>query len=68
MYNKETGADFKAIDHVVKIVRELDRYLGFAAPRRGHESMPSPEALAAPARLALGAPSLERIDNGAVVD
>ncbi len=65
MYNQETGADFKAIDHVVKILRELDRYHGFAAPRRGREPAPGPAALTASAPLALAAPCAERIESGA---
>ena len=65
MYNQETGADFKAMDHVMKILRELDRYHGFAAPRRGREAAPAPAALTASAQLALAAPCAERIENGA---
>ena len=68
MYNAESGADFKAIDHVVKIVRELDRYHGFAAPRRDREPPPSPAALTASAPLALAAPGVERIEIGAATD
>ena len=62
--------DFKAIDHVVKIVRELDRYHGFAAPRRGQEPEPGPAALtaSAPQALALAPPCAERIDNDAVTN
>ncbi len=68
MYNPKSGADFKAIDHVVKIVRELDRYHGLAAPRPSPEPAPGPAALAAPAPLALAGPSSERIENGAATD
>ncbi len=63
MYNPKSGADFKAIDHVVKIVRELDRYHGFAAPRRGPEPAPRPAAMTVSAPLALAAPDAERIDE-----
>ena len=55
MHNNQTGANFEAIDRVVKIVRELDRYHGFAAverqPREDPRRLPpsaSPLALAAP--------------------
>jgi DNA-binding CsgD family transcriptional regulator len=54
-YNDQTGPNFEAIDRVVKIVRELDRYHGLAArerepreDRRRLASRPSPLALAAP--------------------
>jgi DNA-binding CsgD family transcriptional regulator len=41
MHNSATGANFEAVDRVVRIVRELDRYHGFAAiPRRREESEP----------------------------
>ncbi len=68
MYNQETGADFKAMDHVVKILRELDRYHGFATPRRSREAAPGPAALTASAQLALAAPCAERIENGAATN
>jgi DNA-binding CsgD family transcriptional regulator len=55
MHNKQKGANFEAIDRVVKIVRELDRYHGFAAaegqlrePTRRLPPSASPLALAAP--------------------
>jgi hypothetical protein len=38
MHNSAKGANFEAVDRVVRIVRELDRYHGFAAispPARG---------------------------------
>jgi hypothetical protein len=39
MHNSAKGANFEAVDRVVRIVRELDRYHGFAAiPRRREES------------------------------
>ena len=57
MHNAQTGANFDAIDRVVKIVRELDRYHGFATrerePAEDRRRLPSP---ASP--LALAAPSL----------
>lgn len=55
MYNDYTGPYFAAIDRVLKIIRELDRYHRFAAPARGSSEnarplppLPSPLALAAP--------------------
>jgi hypothetical protein len=37
MHNSATGTNFEAVDRVLRIVRELDRYHGFAAApgRRG---------------------------------
>ena len=41
MHNSATGTNFEAVDRVVRIVRELDRYHGFAAlPRPREESEP----------------------------
>jgi hypothetical protein len=41
MHNSVTGTNFEAVDRVVRIVRELDRYHGFAAiPGRREESEP----------------------------
>jgi hypothetical protein len=38
MHTTEAGTNFEAVDRVVKIVRELDRYHGFAAaPRRARK-------------------------------
>jgi hypothetical protein len=69
MHNQATGTNFDAIDRVVKIVRELDRYHGFSLPE-------SPRPEAAPRRLPppaqdpipLEAPIAERCGNGAVSD
>ena len=72
MYNSATGTNFEAVDRVVKIVRELDRYHGFSL----HET-PRPEAvplrLPAPAQnpIALATPAAtiaERCGNGAASD
>jgi hypothetical protein len=41
-----TGANLKAVDRVVRIVRELDRYHGFAAVS---QRRPEPERLEEPA-------------------
>ena len=56
MYNSIAGTNFEAVDRVIKIVRELDRYHGFA-PREG-ASQPDHPQLAPPAQapLALGPP------------
>ena len=37
MHNSITGTNFEAVDRVVRIVRELDRYHGFAAVPRPRE-------------------------------
>ena len=68
MFNTETGANFKAIDSVVKIVREMDRYHGFAPARDPPE--PKPQGLPAPAGspLALAPPVADRVGNGAATD
>jgi DNA-binding CsgD family transcriptional regulator len=64
-YSAMGGGNLGAVDRVVKIVREMDRYHGFA-PREIRQSG-NPERLAppAPSPLALEAPSLERLGNGA---
>ena len=65
MYNSETGANFEAIDRVVKIVRELDRYHGFAAPDArpisGPRRLPPPQT---PLALEAHAPGLSGKDAG----
>jgi hypothetical protein len=57
MHDSESGANFEAVDRVVRIVRELDRYHGFApacAPQRAPEPLwlvapsQSPRALEGP--------------------
>ena len=81
MYNPSTGADFKAIDSVVRIVREMDRYHGFAPagersqirPRRLAASPERPLALEPPAAdgLRLAPQALENprfgVGNGSLV-
>jgi DNA-binding CsgD family transcriptional regulator len=59
MHNSTAGTNFEAVDRVIKIVRELDRYHGFA-PREG-ASRPDHPQLAPPAQapLALGPPIAE---------
>jgi hypothetical protein len=49
MHSSEAGANFEAIDRVVKIVRELDRYHGFA-PYGGPARAPDTLRLAALSR------------------
>jgi hypothetical protein len=69
MYNSASGANFDAVDRVVKIVRELDRYHGFSLPQA-----PRPEA--APPRLPppaqnpieFAGSNAELCGNGAVSD
>jgi len=51
-YSAMSGANLKAVDRVVRIVRELDRYHGFAPSTRTSE----PRQLAARQPLALAAP------------
>jgi DNA-binding CsgD family transcriptional regulator len=64
-YSAMGGGNLGAVDRVVKIVREMDRYHGFA-PR---EMRPPPEPeRPAPPPLALEAPSSERLGNGAASD
>lgn len=72
MHNPATGTNFDAVDRVVKIVRELDRYHGFslretprpeAVPLRLPAPAQNPIALATPA-----APIAERCGNGAVTN
>ena len=57
MHTPAAGANFEAVDRVVRIVRELDRYHGFSVPRPREE--PEPRRLAPPVepRLALEGPS-----------
>ncbi len=77
MYNQESGANFKAIDSVVKIVREMDRYHGFVPSGRSPEAEPRrlpaegerPLALAPPTGLEMAPQPIERarfgVGNGA---
>ena len=69
MYNSEQGTNLGAVDRVVKIVREMDRYHGFAAPG-GPRREAAPACLPATAAppLALAAPEGQRIENGAATD
>jgi len=69
MHNPQTGPNFEAVDRVVKIVRELDRYHGFAAPEPRTEpgrlpSPPSPLALAAPSAALDVTPQIAEASDG----
>jgi hypothetical protein len=69
MHNSATGTNFEAVDRVVRIVRELDRYHGFAAvPRPREESAPLrlPPPVESP--IVLGPTAGERIEIGAASD
>jgi hypothetical protein len=58
MHDPKDGTNFEAVDRVVRIVRELDRYHGFAAafrPREDTEARRLPPSVDRP--LALEAPS-----------
>jgi DNA-binding CsgD family transcriptional regulator len=72
MYSSATGTNFEAVDRVVKIVRELDRYHGFAAVPRPREAAgtrllppPAESPIATPQDLARTA---ETIQIGAATD
>jgi hypothetical protein len=67
-YGAMSGANLQAVDRVVKIVRELDRYHGFAVA--GEVPTPTPPRLAppSPAPLALEAPRGWTEPNGAASD
>jgi DNA-binding CsgD family transcriptional regulator len=69
MHNSATGTNFEAVDRVVRIVRELDRYHGFAAiPRRREESEPLRRPTPAESLIALEPTVGERIEIGAASD
>jgi hypothetical protein len=69
MHNSATGTNFEAVDRVVRIVRELDRYHGFAAvppPREEREPLRLPPPAERP--IAIGLAVAERIEIGAASD
>lgn len=68
MCNNETGANFSAVDRVMKLVREMDRYHGFAPEGRRSDPGRLPAPAMAEPPLALAAPSSKRIENGAASD
>ena len=61
-YSAMSGGNLRAVDRVVKIVRELDRYHGFVAAER--RSLPDASRLEAPPEgaLALEAPLRDRLE------
>ena len=67
-YGAMGGGNLEAVDRVVKIVRELDRYHGFAGidrvARADERRLPQP----APAPLALAGPDFIPEGNGAASD
>jgi hypothetical protein len=69
MRNEVTGTNFDAVDRVVRIVRELDRYHGFAAvprPRDEREPLRLPPPAEIP--IAIGLAVGERIEISAASD
>jgi hypothetical protein len=62
------GGNLEAVDRVVKIVRELDRYHGFAGAARPARTEQGRLAAPAPLPLALAAPDLSPEGNGAASD
>ena len=64
MHDDDSGANFKAIDSVVKIVREMDRYHGFvpAGGRAQSRRLRAPASGDLPLALA---PAGSRVANGA---
>lgn len=67
-YASMSAGNVKAVDQVIKVVRELDRYHGFG-PRLASRTLPEPPPLALPAPPpALGAPAVEEPEpNGSEV-
>ena len=67
-YSAMAGDNLWAVDRYVRIVRELDRYHGFAAPRA--PARPGPPRLEAPAKasLLLEAPDAARAGEGDASD
>jgi hypothetical protein len=64
-YSAMGGANLKAVDRVVRIVRELDRYHGFSprdVPANAEELRLAPPA---EKPLALEAPRVDRLGDGA---
>ncbi len=67
-YSAMAGANLQAVDRVVKIVRELDRYHGFSATEQAQLPQEFRPALPAQVRLALEAPKPQAEGNGAAND
>ena len=71
MHNSMTGTNFEAVDRVIRIVRELDRYHGFAPapqPREAPETLRLPPPAEISIAISHPAPVGERIGNGAASD
>jgi hypothetical protein len=69
MHTTAAGANFEAVDRVVRIVRELDRYHGFAAvarPREEPEARRLPRPVESPLALEGPGPSDSQIAPQAV--
>ncbi len=61
-YASMSAGNVKAVDQVIKVVRELDRYHGFG-PRLAPRVLPEPPPLALPEPpAALAAPAIEEAD------
>ncbi len=67
-YSAMGGGNLEAVDRVVKIVRELDRYHGFAANAQPARTEQGRLAAPAPIPLALAAPDRRPEGNGAASD
>jgi hypothetical protein len=67
-YSAMSGHNLQAVDRVVKIVRELDRYHGFAAAGQAHRPAAPRLTSPAPVPLALQAPAASSPANGAASD
>jgi hypothetical protein len=66
MYNSATGTNFEAVDRVLRIVRELDRYHGFAvSPRPREEAQPLRLPASAENPIAMEPAAGERVKIGA---
>jgi hypothetical protein len=66
-YSAMSDGDLRAVDKVIKVVRELDRYHGFAPDRNAPSYAPSLPA-APPPRLALPEPAAMDWEEGAPRD
>ena len=67
-YNAMSGDNLEAIDRVVKIVRELDRYHGFTVANQAQGIRPPRLPPPSPAPLLLDAPDVHREPISAVTD